>query len=79
MTDEQVLELHGDMLRWATELLVAAQPAIRRSYKNCEDNYAPKGVAKRFKDDRTPDELSNYQVWKELKEFLEVAGANDLE
>ena len=72
MTDEQVLEAHGDMLRWATEIILAAQSAIRRSYKNCEDNYTPTGVAPRFIDDGNPDELSNYQVWKEAKEFLEV-------
>ena len=76
MDKDQVIEAHGDMLNWATEIIRAAQPSLRRSYKCCYDNWAPEGVADRFKDDRNPEDLSNYAVWNEALQFLEVMNAD---
>lgn len=72
MDKDQILEMHGDMLNWATEIIKASIPSLRRSYKCCYDNWAPEGVASRFKDDRNSEELSNYTVWNEALQFLEV-------
>jgi hypothetical protein len=72
MDKDQILEMHGDMLNWATEIIKASIPSLRRSYKRCYDNWAPEGVASRFKDDRNSEELSNYTVWNEALQFLEV-------
>lgn len=73
MNEDQVIEAHGDMLQWATELLLGAYPSVRRSYKCCYDNMAFNGLPDRLKDNN--DEVLNYELYKEIGEFLEQMNA----
>lgn len=75
MTDEQVLELHGDMLRWATELIKASLPALRAAYKNDSNfGWAPTYLPERLKKD---GRIVNYTVFTEAQQFLEVLNADE--
>lgn len=68
--DEQNdLDRHASMLQWATELLLGAYPSVRRSYKCCHDNMAFNNLPDRLKDNN--DEVLNYELYKEIGEFLE--------
>lgn len=73
MDKDQVIEAHGDMLNWATELIKASLPALRCAYKNGSDfGWAPSHLPERLKQD---DRVLNYQVFEEAQQFLEVMNA----
>lgn len=73
MDDSQVIEAHGDMLQWATELIKASLPALRAAYKNGSDfGWAPTYLPDRLKVD---GRIANYTVFSEAQEFLEVMNA----
>lgn len=75
MTDEQVIEMHADMLGWATELIKASLPALRAAYKNASDfGWAPTYLPERLKQD---GRIVNHTVFTEAQQFLEVMNDSD--
>ena len=70
MDKDQVIEAHGDMLNWATELIKASLPALRAADKNnFNARWAPTYLPERLKQD---GRVVNHQVFKEAQDFLEM-------